>query len=459
MKKQLLLFSTFLFLLLSNVLVAQTLVHYWNFNNSGSETEILTPTLGLVAGAGIQHIQGGSSAIQTTSNTGNGFDTANPNARKGDPSGAHLRFNNPIGGALIFSIPTAGYQQIVVKYGTRRSGSGAGAQIIEYATDGASFIPFATINPVDGDPTLQTLDFSGISAANDNADFKIRITFEQGPGGTVGNNRFDNFTLEGITFGADTVSPVVTFDPVDGSTGVSPLVQPKIIFNEEIRLVNDSLIKNEDILALVQLREDHAAGNPVTFSGTYANKTLTLTPDAALINNKTYFMALLPNTVEDFSNNTLDTLISVQFTIIPQQTVFQAGDIVPIAYRMNATGSEDEVAFLTFVNILPGTKINMTDAKFTDNSPAQCPGGITWTSPGSILPAGSVFVVQNDAGSASVGTVTGSTFGLSSNGDQMLVYTGSNTTPTYITALSSNAWVTGAHTACGGSFIQASDRS
>lgn len=136
---------------------------------------------------------------------------------------------------------------------------------------------------------------------------------------------------------------------------------------------------------------------------------------------------------------------------IDGQTVFQAGDIVPVAYRMNASGSQDEVAFLSFVNILPGTQIRMSDAKYTDNAQPQCPGGFVWTSPNQLIPAGSVFVIQNDAGTASTGTITGSTFGLSSGGDQMLVYTGTADAPSYITALSSNAWVAGAHTACSGS--------
>jgi hypothetical protein len=132
-------------------------------------------------------------------------------------------------------------------------------------------------------------------------------------------------------------------------------------------------------------------------------------------------------------------------------TIFQAGDIVPVAYRMNATGSQDEVALLTFVNILPGTQIRMTDAKYTDNAQPQCAGGFVWTSPGQVIPAGSVFVIQNDAGTASSGTIAGATFGLSSGGDQFIVYSGTADAPSYITALSSNAWVTGAQTSCSGS--------
>ncbi len=185
-----------------NSLTAQTLVHYWNFNTSTTEQTLLTPTVALVSGASIVHNSGVNSGgftsqIQITSNTGQGFEITNPNARNGDASLTHLRFNNPIGGNLVFSLPTTGYNNIVVKYATRRSGSGAHNQVVDYSTDGVNFINLTTLQPVDGNPTLQTLDFSAISAAANNPNFKIRISFTQGGGGLEGNNRFDNITLEG----------------------------------------------------------------------------------------------------------------------------------------------------------------------------------------------------------------------------------------------------------------------
>ena len=430
---------------------AQTLVHYWNFNVSTSEATLLAPSLSLVSGASIVHIQGGASLIPITGNTGSGFEVTNPNARNGDAALSHLRFNNPIGGTLVFALPTTGYQQIVVKYGTRRSGSGAGTQKIEYTLDGLAYDSLTVIAPIDGDPTVQTLDFSGITGVNNNPNFGLRITFSQGSGGLVGNNRFDNITLEGNTFGADNTPPIVQFSPVNGTLDVSTSVQPTITFNEDVRLVSDAAISNADLLNIVALRRDSLNGAAVPFTGSIAGKVITLVPNTTLENAVQYFVVLLPNTVEDASNNAVTNFQSAGFTTISPQTVFQAGDLVPVAYRMNATATGDEIAFLTFIDILPGTKINLTDAKYTDNTPAQCAGGIVWTSPASIIPSGTVFTIQNDAGTASVGTVTGSTFGLSSGGDQVIVYTGTPDAPSYITALSSNAWLA-ANTVCNGSF-------
>lgn len=450
-KKTTLILTVLLFVVAGSTGYAQTLIHYWNFNNSTTEADLLTATSSIVSGASIQHIQGGTSAIQITSNTAQGFDVTNPNARNSDASGTHLRFNNPIGGTLVFSLPTTGYTDVVVKYATRRSGSGAGTQKIEYSTDGSSYTAFADVFPVDGNPTLQTLDFSAITAVDNNANFKIRIKFEQGAGGTVGNNRFDNLTAEGTGSGPDVIAPLVTFDPVDGTVNTDVTVKPKISFNEPIRLLNNTSINNTNVDALVELRLDNASGTAVVFDAILNGNDIVITPTANLLNNQKYYVALKANSVEDMSDNAVTALQSVSFTTIAVQTQFNAGDLVPVAYRMNATSTDDEVALLTFVDILPGTIINFTDAKYTDNSPAQCAGGFTWTAPaGDCIPAGSVIVIKNDVPSASKGTTTGSGFGLSSSGDQFIVYTGTVTNPKYITALSSNGWLT-ANTACSGS--------
>jgi hypothetical protein len=105
--------------------------------------------------------------------------------------------NNPLGATLTFAIPTTGYENVVVQYETRRSGQGAGVQNVSYTLNGSTFTPYTTILPPDGDPALQVLDFRAVPGVSDNPLFGLRITFTQGAGGTAGNNRFDNVTVEG----------------------------------------------------------------------------------------------------------------------------------------------------------------------------------------------------------------------------------------------------------------------
>jgi len=201
------------------------LLHYWNFN--APEAAMLTPN---------QTIGGGSISIavappDTVFQSGTGQSFSGDNARGSDPAGAHLRINYPIASAATFSLPTLGHRAIVIRYDTRRSGSGAGTQQIAYTLDGTTYQNFATIPITDGTPGTETLDFSAIPESAKNPRFGIRITFQQGAGGTVGNNRFDNFAVEGApvswtpeellryALGATTGQPTEKFLPAMPSTG------------------------------------------------------------------------------------------------------------------------------------------------------------------------------------------------------------------------------------------------
>lgn len=441
-----------LLLMLQLTARGQSLLHYWNFNNNSSLVALTAPSQGAVAGAAITAIPGGISAIDVAGGTGQNFNVENINARNGDEAGTHLRFNDPIGGQLQFDLPTTGFENIIVRFATRRSGSGAGTQLWSYTIDGSNYLPFATVLPNNGNPALATLDFSGLAEVNDNATFKLRVAFEQGSGGTVGNNRFDNFTVDGDALGSgDVVAPVVTLAPANNAVNVAVNVHPTISFNEAVRLVSNDPITTDNVTSLVELRLNDAAGAAVPFSASFENNTITLLPTAELANNQTYYLVLLPNAVEDLSDNVVAETTASIFTTISVQTEFQAGDLVVVAYRMNATGAEDEVALLTLVDIEPGTLINLTDAKYTSNAQPQCPNGIVWTlGDNECAPAGTVIRIQTSALVASIGSVSGSGFGLSSGGDQVIVYTGTAAAPTYITALTSNGWVA-TNTSCGGS--------
>ena len=304
----------FLLLILCQFSYGQTLLHYWNFNNPASVATITTPSQ-TIGGATLNAIPGGISAIEFAGGTGQNFNVLNLNAQNGDASGTHLRFNDPIGGALEFALPTSGYQNIIVKFATRRSGSGAGTQTWSYSLNGTTYTTFGTILPNNGDPALATLDFTSITGANNNPNFKLKVEFSQGSGGTVGNNRFDNFTVEGTTFGGpDTIAPSVTFSPINAATNVATTSNLTINFSENIRLIDNSAINNTNVDALIELRLNNATGTLVPFDATISGTIITIDPTLNLANSQVYYLALFPNTIEDFSNNAITTLQSVSFT-------------------------------------------------------------------------------------------------------------------------------------------------
>ncbi len=443
---------TLLGLLGSGWASSQQLIHYWNFNDNSSLAALTAPNASLVNGAAIVHETGGISSIDVSGGTGQNFNINNTNARNGDGAGTHLRFNDPIGGALVFSLPTTGYKEPVVRFATRRSGSGAGWQYWSYSVDGNNYVAFDTITSIDGTPVLEELNFSGISASNNNPNFKLKVQFAQGSGGTVGNNRFDNLTVDALSLtGQDNTPPQLTFTPADKATnvGISPALT--IQFNESVQLAGGGNIDNSNAAGLISFRREDANGAVVPAAVSFGSNTLTIAPNSTLSYGQKYYLALLDGKVSDLSGNAVSGTQAITFTTLPQQTVFNKGDLAFVAYRMNATNADDEIAFVTFVDILPGTFIQFTDAKYTTNTPPQCNGGITWTAPAKeCIPAGTIIQIKTDALTTNKGVVSGSGFGLSSNGDQVLVYAGTAMQAQYITALSSNGWVAN-NTTCNGS--------
>lgn len=290
------------------------LIHYWNFNNNASAAAITTPTSTLVGGS-MAVVTSGTTEIDFAGGTGQNFNVENLNARNGDASGTHLRYNFPINGNLQFNLPTTGYNNVVVKFTTRRSGSGAGTQTWSYSTDGTTFQTYQTVSPLDANPQLVTFDFSAIAGVANNPNFKLKVEFSAGSGGTVGNNRFDNFTVDATAAGgADTTPPTVTYLPANNTNNASTTANPTISFNENVRLADNSAINDSNAQNLVDFRLGNSSGAQVPFTTTFANNKITVIPTSGLIPNQAYYLALKPNMVEDTSDNAVTTSTSATFT-------------------------------------------------------------------------------------------------------------------------------------------------
>ena len=297
----------------------QTLIHYWNFNNNASVATITTPTSTLLSGSMTAISTGTNEDTDTFINfaggTGQNFNVSNLNARNGDASGTHLRYNLPINGNLQFNLPTTGYEDVVVKFTTRRSGQGAGTQTWSYSTDGTTFTTYQTVNPQDTNPQLVTLDFSAVNGVANNPNFKLKVEFAATGGGVGGNNRFDNFTVDANPAGgADTTAPTVTYAPANNVNNASTTVNPTITFNENVRLIDNSDITDTNAQNLVELKLTNATGNTVPFTTTFSDNKITVIPTGGLVPNQAYYLALKPNVVEDTSDNAVTSNTSSTFT-------------------------------------------------------------------------------------------------------------------------------------------------
>ena len=300
---------------LQGALSAQTsLIHYWNFNNNTSAAAITAPTSTLTGGS-LAAVTSGTTEIDFAGGTGQNFNIDNLNARNGDASGTHLRYNFPINGNLQFNLPTTGYNNVVVKFTTRRSGSGAGTQTWSYSTDGTTFQTYQTVTPQDANPQLVTFDFSAVAGVANNPNFKLRVQFASGSGGSVGNNRFDNFTVDATAAGgADTTPPTVTYLPANSTNNASTTVNPTLSFNENVRLADNSPINDSNAQMLVDFRLGNAAGTQIPFTTTFSNNKITVIPTSGLVPGQTYYLALKPNMVEDASDNAVTASTSTIFT-------------------------------------------------------------------------------------------------------------------------------------------------
>jgi hypothetical protein len=119
--------------------------------------------------------------------------------------GVAARVRNPAATrSLLFDVPTTDVENIVLSYTIQRSNNGSQSNTVEYSLDGG--VTFQNTGLVDNVLPLAdfevwevfTFDFSAVSGANDNPNFKIRILFEDANAANPsGNNRYDNITIFG----------------------------------------------------------------------------------------------------------------------------------------------------------------------------------------------------------------------------------------------------------------------
>jgi len=178
------------------------LMHYWNFNDSDEPENIFAPSYSVSEGSmmyfdadgALDYCDGATVTCWETVNDGTSI-----NIRNNEEEGLALRLRNP-GSYLEIQASTVGFENIILRYATRRTGSGAQVQQIFYATDGSNFLNSGIAESelqVNEDWELKQIDFGAIGAVNNNPDLKIRIVFAEGNTNDSGNNRFDNLTLDG----------------------------------------------------------------------------------------------------------------------------------------------------------------------------------------------------------------------------------------------------------------------
>lgn len=183
------------------LLEGEDLIYYWHFNDMDPDGEDVKEIP-----ADFSAIPGFIPTMEYTGSSNRDIDTYDPgsslNIQMGESEGLAARVRNESEGrSLLFDLNTTGCENLIFEYAIHRSGSGMLENIIEYSTDGGAtftqdFLP-QTNFIITESYELVSINFLGITAAENNPDFIIKITWEGNTQQTNGNNRYDNITLKG----------------------------------------------------------------------------------------------------------------------------------------------------------------------------------------------------------------------------------------------------------------------
>jgi hypothetical protein len=123
-----------------------------------------------------------------------------------------------------------------------------------------------------------------------------------------------------------------------------------------------------------------------------------------------------------------------------QAQLLPAGAIAFIGFQGDSPMAFSMVATMP---IPAGTQISFTDNKWTGFNLLSNEQTVTWTSPDSILPTGTIFRLQDNGSGMTVtgpGTAQGRVYYSLGQGEQILAYTGPSSSPNFIAGISNSTW-------------------
>ena len=161
------------------------------------------------------------------------------NARLGAPAGQALSLQGGTGTAnngrnITFGVSTAGFANIIISFAIQGTSTGFNSNQFQYTLDGLSWINFGSpfSPPTAFGSTPVVFNLSGIAGLNDNPDAAFRIVFN-GSTTSTGNNRLDNFVVEGTT--ATIPEPTTVMLLLTGLTGFVGLKRKRQVAAQRAR--------------------------------------------------------------------------------------------------------------------------------------------------------------------------------------------------------------------------------
>ena len=195
---------TLAFVVLSAIAVnAQTTITQWNFDASSTTPNVGTGTIAYVGGVTEPATDAGGPYPGGWTGTANGgfaySSTGYP--AQGTASGT---------AGFQFNVSTVGYTDVIVTLNERASNTASKWTQYQYTTDGTTWNTLGNnggvlVNSFNATPS--TLDFSAITAADNNANFAVRVvtifdpaTGAYAPIGATSTYQGGNFRIDNVTF-------------------------------------------------------------------------------------------------------------------------------------------------------------------------------------------------------------------------------------------------------------------
>ncbi len=151
---------------------------------------------------------------------------------------------------------------------------------------------------------------------NPTSDFSSEQVIYVAIGATVEDSSGNANTASSITFTAiDSITPTLTFSPLNGATDVLEDTMVELEFSEAMRNTDDSALTDSNVDSLITLKATNSSGSNIAFDATIDSdkKVITITPDSDFSSEQVIYVAI-GTTVEDDANNAISAS-SATFTV------------------------------------------------------------------------------------------------------------------------------------------------
>ena len=177
---------------------------------------------------------------------------------------------------------------------------------LTYSLSGADATDFS-INSSTGVVSMVARDYDNPVDSDSNNTYSLSIV------ATDEDSNSDTESWVVTVTDVDTQAPTATISPVNGTTDVANNANITLTFNEAIRYLDDSTIRDNNIgNNIITLKDTNASGTDIAFDATISGSVITINPDASFSSLQTVYVAISAS-VEDSSDNAISAT-SATFT-------------------------------------------------------------------------------------------------------------------------------------------------